>query len=787
MKNKITVTIIFICLLVEILNGQSQSPKREFRGAWVATVINLDWPSSNSLSTAQQKNELIQLFDKLQETNVNAVIFQIRAESDALYNSNYDPWSYWLTGVQGKAPDPYYDPLEFAIEEAHSRGMELHAWLNPYRVERQDGNYPNAENHVSILHPDWVLKIGNIKFLDPGLPQVREYVTNVVMDVVDRYDVDGVHFDDYFYPYPPDQITNEDLSTYNSYPNGYFDIKDWRRNNVNELLRMIHAAIQVSKPHVKFGMSPFGIYKNGVPSGITGLDAYSTIYCDPLQWLDEKIIDYLTPQLYWSFGGGQDYGKLLPWWADQVGDRHFYPGQALYRADIFAPNEIPRQIRLNRSTANVYGSILFRAQNLFGNANGVTDSLENDYFRNKSLVPQMSWKDDVAPINPTNLRYDALQEIRGEGLLWNTPAIASDGDSASMYVVYQFDDMAVSQTDIDNAENIWKIQSNKTSSLNSSDKVSEKMYFGVSALDKNNNESSISNIVEVEMAIPDVPLLAGPENNAVNQRDTTILMWNNSLHSSYNSVQISADPSFDSIVFSEPEVVDTFLAVTGLNGLSQYYWRVSALNIAGESDYSEQRDFTTGFPTIPMLSSPADKELNVLLNTQLTWQGLAEAEEYQVQIAEGLSIEPSITIIDTLVQDTLLSISNLNPEKIYSWHVKGKNQYGFGLWSDVFKFKTEPLTSIADNSLPLEFNLEQNYPNPFNPETTIKFTIASAGMVSLKVYDILGREVAVLLNRNMTKGNYEYNFNASNYSSGMYIYVLSNSKNVISKKMLFVK
>ncbi|MCW8850979.1 MAG: family 10 glycosylhydrolase, partial [Melioribacteraceae bacterium] len=378
MIKKYTFLLFFLVLFVQFNFSQSITSKREFRGAWVATVINLDWPSSNSLSTESQKLELIELFDKIEKTNLNAVIFQIRTECDAFYNSSYDPWSYWLTGKQGKAPNPFYDPLEFAIELAHERGMELHAWFNPYRVERQADNYETAANHVTNLHPDWVLRIGNIRFLDPGLPAVREYVTNVVMDVVTRYDVDGVHFDDYFYPYPPDEISTQDLNTYNTYPRGFFDIKDWRRDNINELLRSINSSIKNVKPHVKFGMSPFGIYKNGVPTGISGLDAYNTIYCDPVKWMDEKIIDYLTPQLYWSFGGGQDYGKLLPWWAQQVNGRHLYPGQALYRAGLFEPNEIPRQIRLNRQTDNVYGSILFRAQNLFGNANGVTDSLNNN-------------------------------------------------------------------------------------------------------------------------------------------------------------------------------------------------------------------------------------------------------------------------------------------------------------------------------------------------------------------------------------------------------------------------
>ncbi|MCW8849315.1 MAG: T9SS type A sorting domain-containing protein, partial [Melioribacteraceae bacterium] len=445
------------------------------------------------------------------------------------------------------------------------------------------------------------------------------------------------------------------------------------------------------------------------------------------------------------------------------------------------------QIRLNRQTDNVYGSILFRAQNLFGNANGVTDSLNNNFFINKALLPQMSWKDSISPLTPNNLRFEALTNARGEGLIWDTPLSAADGDSASMYVVYQLDNNIASEDDIADPANIWKIQKNQSAMLNKSDKVADQMFFAVSSLDDNYNESPISSIVEVQLSIPDVPILVGPADNSENQRDTTTLIWDNSLHSSYNTLQIAKDSEFSELVFQKSEIVDTFYNVTVLDGLSNYYWRVSASNIAGSSEYSNYSSFSTGFPTSPLLASPLDKELDVSLNPNLTWNMLAEATQYNIQVAEGLSIEPSIIIIDTLVQDTILTISNLSPEKIYSWHVRANNEFGFGKWSEVSKFKTSQVTSVYDNLMPLTFKLEQNYPNPFNPETTIKFSIPKDGFVSLKIYDILGREVSVLLKENLLKGSYEYNFNAVNYSSGMYIYVLSSGQNVTSKKMLLIK
>ena len=249
----------------------------------------MDWPSSPTASVDKQKEDLIKLLDELKAININCVVFQIRTECDALYASNYDPWSYWLTGAQGTAPSPFFDPLEFAVEEAHKRGIELHAWFNPYRAEKTVGAYSISNQHVTKLHPDWVIQIGSFKFLNPGLPEVMEYVTNVVTDVVKRYDVDGVHFDDYFYPYPPNNITNQDYATFQAYPRGFSNIADWRRNNVNMLVKMVNDSIQVHKSYVRFGISPFGIWKSGVPSGIIGLSAYNDIYCDAVAWLQARI------------------------------------------------------------------------------------------------------------------------------------------------------------------------------------------------------------------------------------------------------------------------------------------------------------------------------------------------------------------------------------------------------------------------------------------------------------------------------------------------------------------
>ena len=320
--------IIFILLIS--LQGLTADPKEEFRAVWVATVLRLDWPSSSTVST--QKNQMINILNTMASYRFNAIVFQVRPACDAFYDSKIEPWSNWLTGTEGKTPSPYYDPLAFVVEEAHKRGIEVHAWFNPYRARKGDAG--SSAEHVFNTHPEWILAVGNKSdnaqyrsldernlpesktvdyILDPGKEAVRKYVLSVIADVASRYDIDGIHMDDYFYPYSG--ISNEDAATFAEENRGFTNIHDWRRDNINLLIRGIHDTLQVINPRIKFGMSPFGIWKNGVPSGIVGLDAYSTIYCDAVTWLNEQWIDYVTPQLYWPFGGGQDYGKLMPWWA----------------------------------------------------------------------------------------------------------------------------------------------------------------------------------------------------------------------------------------------------------------------------------------------------------------------------------------------------------------------------------------------------------------------------------------------------------------------------------------
>ncbi len=356
-------------------------PKQEFRGVWVATVNNLDWPSRPGLSTEEQKRELMALLDCMAATHLNAVIFHVRPNTDALYSSEIEPWSDYLTGELGKAPEPFYDPLAFAVEEAHKRGIELHAWLNPYR-SRDPLTIPIASTrHIARTHPQFIYPYGRYYWLDPGEPAVRDYVVSVVRDIVRRYDVDAVHFDDYFYPYPEADAEFPDEAAWRRHGAG-LSRNDWRRKNVDDLVEQVARAIKQEKPGVSFGISPFGIWRPGHPRSVRGLDAYDRIYADSRKWLQSGWVDYLSPQLYWAISAPQQrFSDLLHWWRRQNrAHRKIWPGLGAHRVANNRPNgftadEIVNQINRIRRERGVDGWILFSARVLMNDRGGLTDRL----------------------------------------------------------------------------------------------------------------------------------------------------------------------------------------------------------------------------------------------------------------------------------------------------------------------------------------------------------------------------------------------------------------------------
>lgn len=415
MKNLLT--ILTLCLIMSSAKAQ---PVYEFRGVWIATVDNIDWPQKNQYNVDSQKADFIRQLDLHQRNGMNAVIVQVRPATDAFYPSPYEPWSQWLTGKQGKPPYPFYDPLQFMIEESHKRGLEFHAWLNPYRANFSIGKASIAPAHITRLHPEWFLQYGGTLYFDPGNKEGQQWVLNVIRDIVHRYDIDAVHMDDYFYPY---RIAGKEFPDGRSYAldNRGLSKEDWRRSNVDSIIYHLASVIKEEKPWVKFGISPFGVWRNqdrdpmGSPTK-AGQTNYDDLYADVLLWLKNGWIDYVAPQLYWEMGHKLvAYETLIDWWSKHTYGRHMYIGQGIYRAlerNSFAwknPNELPNQIKLLRQYPSIQGSVYFSSTTFESNPNGWVDSLRNNYYSSPALIPPMDW----LPENP-NWKRDAMSIIRPE-------------------------------------------------------------------------------------------------------------------------------------------------------------------------------------------------------------------------------------------------------------------------------------------------------------------------------------------------------------------------------------
>jgi uncharacterized lipoprotein YddW (UPF0748 family) len=421
--------IFFICAIFSSLLSFSQ-PKYEFRAVWVATVDNIDWPSRGNYNPELQKAEFIRQLDMHQRNGMNAVIVQIRPACDAFYPSDIEPWSEWLTGTQGKPPEPYYDPMEFMIRETHKRGMEFHAWCNPYRAVfqiarshyewKKHGRHKRrvlvkvhassiSSDHVSRQHPDWIITYGDTKYLDPGNKDVQLYVNGVIRDLLSRYDLDAIHFDDYFYPYRISDIEFPDNISYQKYGQG-MNKEDWRRSNVDSVIVMLHRTIREMRKNCKFGISPFGVWRNLSKDSLgsdthAGQTNYDDLYADIQLWLKNGWIDYVAPQLYWEFEQkNAPFGTLLDWWGKHHYDRPCYVGLGIYRAgsneywrDL---NQLPRQLRAIRANPGIGGEVYFSSTSFYKNANGWNDTLRQNFYNYPALIAPMPWIDSLRPSIP---------------------------------------------------------------------------------------------------------------------------------------------------------------------------------------------------------------------------------------------------------------------------------------------------------------------------------------------------------------------------------------------------
>lgn len=479
-------------------------PKYEFRAVWVATVSNIDWPSKAGLSVEQQKKEVISILDLHKKLGMNTIILQVRPTADAFYQSSLEPWSRYLNGKQGLAPNPFYDPLEFWIDECHKRGMELHAWLNPYRVA-QNVNDELSVNHIAFQHPEWIIAYGNKLYFDPGIPETREFIAKVVKDIVQRYDVDAIHMDDYFYPYPT-KDPFPDTTSFRFYSRGFLpeNIADWRRENVDITIEMIHDTIQSVKPWVKFGISPFGVWRNiaddpGGSDTRAGATNYDDLYANIIKWQENGWIDYCLPQLYWYIGQpAADFEKLVYWWKNHTYNRAMYIGQAPYRIDANSetpqwrePDQLPKQIRLLRSIPEISGSAFYSSKSFLNDLIGFQDSITVDFYKKKAIVPPMPWLDQTPPESIIQLKK------RGRKLKWDTNPTSSELDKPWQFVIYLNEK---GQTfDPNSGRDIFVIQKGNKIKFDRINRKKKKYEVRVSVLDRMNNESVISTPIQIKL------------------------------------------------------------------------------------------------------------------------------------------------------------------------------------------------------------------------------------------------------------------------------------------------
>lgn len=467
----------FLLLLSAALGVSAESPKQEFRGAWLHTVYQGQYKKQ---TTAQNQAYLRNLLDSLQLTGVNAVIFQVRPQADAFYDSKLEPWSRFLTD-DGAKPKPYWDPLQFMVEECHKRGMELHAWLNPYRVTT-NAKQTLPKGHIYHKHPERFVRYDGKMYFNPGLPENREFIGKVVEDIVSRYDIDAIHFDDYFYPYPAKGKDFDDAAAFAKYGKGMAR-DDWRRHNVDLLIEELNTRIKKLKPWVRFGISPFGIWRNKTSdprgSDTNGLQNYDALYADVLLWEEKGWIDYLLPQLYWELDHKAASSRILAdWWDENSGhNRHLYIGQDVERC--ISKGELGEKVEISRSRQNVAGNCWWPGYSVTRNSGGVADSLANNLQKDIALVPPSSWLSSTPPAAPAKVSVEP-----GGVIAWQAPAPQGKIGDVTRFVIYRFD--SPENIDVNDASAIIAVVPDM------SFKTTEPGTYVVSALDRVNNESEPS-------------------------------------------------------------------------------------------------------------------------------------------------------------------------------------------------------------------------------------------------------------------------------------------------------
>ncbi len=485
------VSILYLLFQLSLFSQSNESPKYEMRGLWVATVNNIDWPSKPGLSIFDQKKEALAILDRAVSLHLNTIFFQVRSMADAFYESKREPWSAYLMGESGQ--NPGYDPLAFWVMEAHARGLDIHAWINPFRAS-MSLTEPLALSHPLHQYPNWFIIYGNKYLFDPGLPECRQYIADIVSDIVSKYNIDGIHLDDYFYPYPLKGELFNDQESFEKYGKAYafISLEEWRRSNVDATVALIHQTIKSINPNIVFGISPFGVWRNNNIDSLgsdtrAGITNYDNLYADVLKWMKEKQVDYIIPQIYWDTNHPTaNFIKIIKWWSDNNNGIPIYVGHSLYRvnkdpAPWNNPSQILDQIRLTRSTINIGGSVFFNANHFNRNLLGVQDSLKKDLYKYFSLL------------KPINKEFEksmpqTIQIVkRCKKLKWRSTV----SDSLKRYIIYRIEenDSLISSKNIIAFTTDTKYQLTKST-------TSKNCFYIVTSQNQNNTEQAISNKIK---------------------------------------------------------------------------------------------------------------------------------------------------------------------------------------------------------------------------------------------------------------------------------------------------
>ena len=518
MINKIAASVSFLVLFfLFFYSVQAQSPKRELRGVWIATVLNIDYPRVATPDDRYLAKEWTEMLEKLKPLGINALFVQIRSTSDAFYVSDSIPWSNWLTGQSGLAPANGYDPLAYMIRTAHEMGFEFHAWLNPYRASMDNQTREDfSPSHVLNKHPEWCLLYNKRYIMNPGLPEVRKHVTGVVEEIVRKYDVDGIHFDDYFYPYKNGNEPFRDLNTFQQFGSRFSSVDDWRRDNVDQLIQSVATVIKKVKPRVQFGISPFGVWRNSYvdPLGSdthAGVTCYDDLYADVRKWLQLGWIDYVVPQDYWATGFNlADHEKVARWWADNSYGKPVYIGYESGRIGQVSkrepnwidPNEMPRQLSIARGLKSVKGAVFFSAKSLLYNPLGFSDSLKNNYFREFAIPPEVVKDTSMLACEPSEIRA-IIYENTGVHLRWKTSCNVKK-NLPFQYLIYRFN---WGKVDFSDSRNILAIIPEDVKELTFYDKNAkpdDTYLYAVTVTDCKNNEM-VLNTARLRLPIQDLP------------------------------------------------------------------------------------------------------------------------------------------------------------------------------------------------------------------------------------------------------------------------------------------